>query len=325
MKNVKGGNALSKKRIPVILDGDPGHDDAIAWVLAFASDMLDIKAVTSVSGNVNIDQTTKNALEILTLLGVKDVPIARGCTKPLIGPFFDAPSVHGESGLDGPVMPESKLELCGLHGVDLMIKVLEESEEPVTLVPTGPLTNVSLLLITRPDLKDKIERISLMGGGLLHGNWTYAAEFNILVDPEAAKYVFESGIPIIMAGLDVTEKSYITSEDIEKIRAVSNDVAVIVADWIDFFYKFHRDIGYLGAPVHDPVAIVALINPDILETRELYVEVETEGEFCRGATLGDYSSLSGKKPNVTAITNIDREAYVEMIVEATKKYSEVTM
>ena len=181
------------KKIPVILDGDPGHDDAIAWVLAKSSPLLDIRACTSVCGNQTIEKTTYNALRICTLIG-NHAPFGVGRPRPLVAEPIVVPTVHGKSGLDGPVLPEPDFEPCGLDAPALMEKVIEESDEPVTIVPTGPLTNVAALLLTRPDLKDKIARISLMGGGIAYGNWTPAAEFNILVDPEAAKIVFESGM-----------------------------------------------------------------------------------------------------------------------------------
>lgn len=310
------------KKIPVILDGDPGHDDAIAWLLAFARPELDIRGVVSVSGNVSLEKTTHNMLQIMTLLGVQDVPLAAGAERPLTGLPLSAPSVHGESGLDGPTLPRPTVSLCGLTGIQLMAKLLAECEEPVTLVPTGPLTNIAGLLLAYPKLRDKIAQISLMGGGLRNGNWTLAAEFNILADPEAAKIVFESGVPIIMAGLDVTEKAFVTPEDFERIRAVGGRIATIVADWLEFFYRFHKNLGYEGAPVHDPVAIVSLVRPDILQTQDLYVQVETGGEFCRGATIGDFFTRAKQPPNTKAILNINRGAYIDMIVDAVQQYGE---
>lgn len=310
----------SGRKIPIILDGDPGHDDAIAWMLAFAREELDIRGVVSVSGNVFLDKTTRNMLQIMTLLGVRDVPLAMGAERPLTDVPFEAPSVHGESGLDGPALPEPEVKLCGLPGVELMAKLLRESNEPVTLVPTGPLTNIAALLRLYPALKDKIAGISLMGGGMLMGNWTPEAEFNILVDPEAAKMVFECGLPITMAGLDVTEKAYVTPEDFERIRSVGTKTAVIVAEWLEFFYRFHHSLGYPGAPVHDPVAVVALVRPEILTMRDLYVQVETTGEYCRGATIGDFFNRTKQPPNARVIMDIDRAAYVDMLVDAVKKY-----
>jgi len=308
-------------RIPIILDGDPGHDDAIAWVLAKASPALEIKAVTTCCGNQTIEKTTYNARRICTLIGL-DVPMAKGRKRPLVSEPIIAPTVHGESGLDGPALPEPAYDLLPMTAVELMAKVLKESREPVTLVPTGPLTNVAALLIAHPELKAKIKQISLMGGGVQYGNWTPAAEFNILVDPEAAKIVFASGIPIIMAGLDVTEKALIKPYDFERIRAVGNPVAKVVAEWLDFFYQFHIKMGYEGAPVHDAVAVAALIHPEIMEMRELYVEVETEGDFCKGATVADFHGSTGKAPNARVIMGIDRDAFADLLVEAAKFYGD---
>lgn len=304
-------------RIPVILDGDPGHDDAIAWMLAKSSPMLEIRAVTSVCGNQTIEKTTYNALRICTLLGI-DCPIAMGKPAPLLAKPMNAPSVHGQSGLDGPKLPEPAMELSELRSVELMAKVLRESDAPVTIVSTGPQTNVAALLLAHPELKSKIGRISLMGGGIAHGNWTPAAEFNILVDPEAAKVVFESGIPIIMSGLDVTEKALIYPRDFERVRAVGNPVARVVADWLEFFYEFHRKLGYPGAPLHDPVAVVSLIRPELLISKDLCVEVETKGEYCRGATVGH----DRKKPNARVNLGIDRDGFADLLVEAVRSYGE---
>ncbi len=305
-------------KLPVMLDGDPGHDDAIAWMLAKASGLLDIRAVTSVAGNQTIEKTTYNAQRVCTLLGI-DAPIAMGRPAPLIEPPMNAPSVHGQSGLDGPVLPEPGMEISELSAVELMAKVLRESDEPVAIVSTGPQTNVAALLLAHPELKPKIKCISLMGGGIFSGNWTPAAEFNILVDPEAADLVFRSGVPIYMSGLDVTEKALIFPEDFERVRAVGTEVARIVADWLEFFYIFHREIGYAGAPVHDAVAIVALIRPDLLQGKDLCVEIETKGEYCRGATIGH----NRKPPNARVFDGIDRQGFADLLVAAVKTYEEV--
>ncbi len=305
------------KKIPIILDGDPGHDDAIAWMLAKASPMLEIKAVTSVCGNQTIEKTTYNARRVCTLLNI-DAPIAQGRPKPLLEQVMNAPSIHGESGLDGPILPEPEMELCGLSAPELMAKVLRESREPVALIPTGPLTNVASLLLSHPELKEKIKVISLMGGGIELGNWTPAAEFNILLDPEAAKIVFESGVPIIMSGLDVTEKALIFPEDFERIRAVGNEVAHIMAEWLEFFYIFHRSIGYAGAPMHDPCAVASLLCPEIFLQKEMCVEIETKGKYCRGATVGRLD----KPVNAIVNMNVDRKAFADLLVEAARAYGE---
>ena len=307
------------KKIPVILDGDPGHDDAIAWVLAAASPLLDIKAVTSVCGNQTIQKTTYNAGRIMTLVGL-DVPLAMGRIKPLVADAIIAPTVHGNSGLDGPVLPEPKNKPVDKDACTLMAEVLEASEEPVVLIPTGPLTNIATLLLLYPQLKPKIKHIYLMGGGIEFGNWTPAAEFNILVDPEAADVVFKSGVPITMAGLDVTEQALVFPEDFERIRAVGNPVAKVVAEWLDFFYGFHRSIGYPGAPVHDAVAVAALIKPEIMTMVEMYVAIETTGDYCRGATVGDRFGVLGQPANARVIMGIDRKAFVDLLAEAAEHY-----
>ena len=308
-------------RIPVILDGDPGHDDAIAWTLAKASGRMDILAVTSVAGNQTIQKTTYNAQRICTLLGI-DAPIAQGRPRPLIEPPMNAPSVHGESGLDGPPLPEPAMGLSELSACELMAKTLRESLTPVTIISTGPLTNTAALLLAHPELKCKIARISLMGGGIATGNWKPAAEFNILVDPEAARIVFTSGVPITMAGLDVTEKALIMPEDFERVRALGNPVSDIVAQWLEFFYKFHRSIGYAGAPMHDPCAVMALIHPEIFTIRPMYVQIETAGEYCRGTTVGDLLGFSGHAPNADVLMDVDRDRFADLLVEAIKFYGE---
>ncbi|MEA4869331.1 MAG: nucleoside hydrolase [Christensenella sp.] len=307
------------KKIPVILDGDPGHDDAIAWVLANASPMLDIKAVTSVCGNQTIEKTTYNAGRIMTLIGL-DVPLAMGRVKPLVADAIIAPTVHGNSGLDGPALPEPKNQPVAQDACVLMAQILEQSEEPVVLIPTGPLTNIAALMLLYPHLKPKIRHIYLMGGGIQFGNWTPAAEFNILVDPEAADVVFRSGVPITMAGLDVTERALVFPEDFERIRALGNPVAKVVAEWLDFFYGFHRSIGYPGAPIHDAVAVAALVRPELMTVQEMYVEIETTGDYCRGATVGDRLHVLNKPANARVIMEIDRQGFVDLLAEAAEYY-----
>ncbi len=312
-----------KKPIPMILDGDPGHDDAIAWVLAQASrktdGICDIRAVTSVGGNVDLEKTTYNTLRICTLIGYEG-PVAKGAAHPLTRDLMSAPSVHGESGLDGPALPEPGIALSDLPAVELMARVLRESREKVTIVSTGPLTNTAILLLSHPELKEKIARISLMGGGVGFGNWTPAAEFNILVDPEAADVVFRSGLPIIMAGLDVTERALMGPEEFERIKALGNPVSEIVWQWLEFFYRFHRQLGYSGAPMHDPCAVMVLLHPEIFTIRDYYVQVETKGDYCRGATVADVRGYTGKKPNASCIMDLDREKFAEYLIEAVGKY-----
>lgn len=303
--------------LPIILDCDPGHDDAIAMVLALASPELDVKAITASAGNQTPDKTLRNVLRMLTLLGRQDIPVAGGARKPLMRELIIADNVHGESGLDGPALPEPDFAPQNVTAVELMAKTLRESPQPVTIVATGPQTNVALLLNSHPELHDKIARIVLMGGAMVLGNWQPAAEFNIYVDPEAAEIVFQSGIPVVMAGLDVTHRAQIHGLDIERFRQVGNPVATIVAELLDFFMEYHKDAkwGFTGAPLHDPCTIAWLLKPELFTSVERWVGVETQGKYTQGMTVVDYYFLTGKQPNTTVLLDIDRERFVDLLVE----------
>lgn len=303
--------------LPIILDCDPGHDDAIALILALASPELDLKAVTTSAGNQTPEKTLRNALRILTLLQRNDIPVAGGAVKPLMRELIIADNVHGESGLDGPELPEPNFAPQQCNAVELIAKTLRESKEPMTIVATGPLTNIALLLTSHAELKPKIARIVIMGGTAGLGNWTPAAEFNIYVDPEAAEIVFQSGLPIVMAGLDVTHRAQIMSEDIERFRQLDNPVAAVVADLLDFFMEYHKQEkwGFQGAPLHDPCTIAWLIKPSMFTCVERWVGVETQGKYTQGMTVVDYYSLTNNAPNTTVMMDIDRQAFVDLLVE----------
>lgn len=307
--------------IPVICDCDPGHDDAMMLLLAQASPRLKILAVTTSCGNQTIEKTTYNALRVCTLLGIR-APVAKGSPRPLLGAPITAPNIHGQSGLDGPTLPEPGIPLSERSAVELMAETLRQSPEPVTIISTGPMTNTAALLLSHPELKEKIARISLMGGGIAHGNWTPAAEFNILVDPEAADLVFRSGLPITMAGLDVTLKALITEADIARIESIGGEVARVVARWMEFFYAFHKSIGYAGAPLHDAVAAAWLIRPELFTVQPMFVQVETQGDYCRGATIGARPGRTDRAyaPNATCILDLDRDGFVDLICEAVASY-----
>lgn len=302
--------------LPVILDCDPGHDDAIALILALASPELNVLAVTTSAGNQTPDKTLNNALRILTLLGRDDIPVAAGAPKPLARELIIADNVHGESGLDGPKLPDPAFAPQAMTGIELMARCLRESPEPVTLVPTGPLTNIALLLAAHPELKSKIARIVLMGGAAGAGNWTPAAEFNIYVDPEAADMVFKSGIPITMCGLDVTHEAQVMDEDIERVRAITNPVAQCVAGLLDFFMIYHRDPkwGFAGAPLHDPCTIAWLLAPELFHGVECRVDIETRGEHTVGMTVVDRYGLSGKPANALVLLGLDRPGFIDLLV-----------
>lgn len=312
------------KALPIIIDCDPGHDDAIALILALASPKLNVLAVTTSAGNQTPDKTLRNALRILTLLGRHDIPVAGGAPKPLRSELIIADNVHGESGLDGPALPEPGFAPQALTAVELMAKTLRASTEPVTLVPTGPLTNIALLLSAHPELKAKIARIVLMGGSAGPGNWTPAAEFNIYVDPEAAEIVFSAGVPITMCGLDVTHAAQVMDEDIERIRAITNPIARTVAELLDFFMIYHRDPkwGFVGAPLHDPCTIAWLLRPELFTGIECHVSVETRGQYTVGMTVVDRYRLSPHEPNATVLLGVERQGFIDLLVEQLQAYSE---
>lgn len=315
-----------EKRIPVIIDCDPGHDDAMAILWALAAPEIEVLAVTTVAGNQTIEKVTNNAIKVLTKAGRSDIPVAMGAKQPLIRKLVvGGEVVHGSSGLEGPVLPECGFAPSKLSALELLVKTLEESKEKITLVPIGPLTNIAALFITRPDLKEKIERLSIMGGGAYMGNWTPAAEYNIWADPEAAKVVFNSGLPIIMAGLDVTHKAYITREENEVLRAQGNEISVFAAELIDYFSKYHYEVeGFPGCTMHDPTAIAALIYPDMFTSITCNVDVEVSGELTTGMTvvdtIGYKEKIFGEKAdkNTTVLFNVDRPRYVEAFFAAMK-------
>lgn len=309
--------------LPVIIDCDPGHDDAIALVLALASPELDVKAVTSSAGNQTPDKTLRNVLRMLTLLKRPDIPVAGGALKPLMRELIIADNVHGESGLDGPALPEPGFAAQSCTAVELMANILRDSVEPVTIVATGPQTNVALLLNSHPELHAKIERIVIMGGAMVLGNWQPAVEFNIYVDPEAAEIVFQSGLPVVMAGLDVTHKAQIHVEDIERFRRIGNPISTIVAELLDFFLEYHKDEkwGFVGAPLHDPCTIAWLLKPEMFTTVERWVGVETQGKYTQGMTVVVFYNLTGKQPNATVMLDVDRQAFVDLLAERLAFYA----
>ncbi|AJJ20999.1 MULTISPECIES: pyrimidine-specific ribonucleoside hydrolase RihA [Yersinia] len=308
----------------IIIDCDPGHDDAIALILALASPELNVAAVTTCAGNQTPDKTLRNALRILTLLKRQDIPVAGGALKPLLRELIIADNVHGESGLDGPSLPDPDFAPQADNAVELMARILRTSPHPVTIVATGPLTNVALLLAGHGALAAKIERIVIMGGAVMLGNWTAAAEFNIFVDPEAADRVFKSGIPITMAGLDVTHQAQVMDEDIDRIRQLNNPVADVVAGLLDFFMLYHRQErwGFQGAPLHDPCTIAWLLAPELFTSIERWVGIETRGEYTQGMTVVDYYQLTDNVPNAEVLMGIDRKGFIDLLVERVARYSE---
>jgi pyrimidine-specific ribonucleoside hydrolase len=308
------------KKIPIIIDCDPGHDDTIALALACASEKLDLRAVTVVAGNQTLAKTLRNAKKVLNFIG-KRPPLAAGADKPLLRELRTAPEFHGESGLDGPDIPDpADYNEEPLPAWDLTRRILMESPEPVTLVPTGPLTNIGILFTAYPEVKRNIAGISLMGGSLFAGgNRTGAAEFNILVDPEAAAIVFASGVPITMCGLDVTNKAFLLPEEVETLRKTGR-IGRFLAELVTFYFGTYRKQGFKGAALHDPCAVLALTAPELFQTRSLHVDIETTGALTLGMTLAELRPWIGAAPNVTACLDIDREAFVRVLHDACASY-----
>ena len=302
---------------PIILDCDPGHDDAIALLLALASPEVELLAVTTVHGNQTLEKTTANALRVLDLVGRDDIPVAAGASRPLSREPKVADHVHGESGLDGPFLPPPQREPLAQHAVDLMRETIAASPRPVTLVPTGPLTNIALLL---DDCDGRnIERIVLMGGAIAEGNITPAAEFNIWADPEAAARVFrcalEWGLDVTMIGLDVTHQALLTPPIAERLRATGK-TGTFVAELVEFFSRYHRETyGWDGAPIHDVVAVGHVIRTGLVETKRRNVEIEVESELCRGRTVVDLWNRTDRPANAHVGVGIDAAGFFELLVE----------
>ena len=304
---------------PVILDVDPGHDDAVAIMMACGSPGLDLRAVTTVAGNATLPKTTRNALRILSLIGHTDVPVGAGAPEPLERPLRTAEDIHGESGMDGPEIPEPTFEVNKLDAVEVMADAIQESSEPVTLIPVGPLTNIATFLRKYPDLKGRISRVSLMGGSMGLGNTTPAAEFNVYVDPEAAREVFRSGLPITMSGLDVTHQAGAGRAERDRLRGIG-EVGEVVAGFLDFFAgTYERVFGFDAPPLHDPVAVAAVLEPGLLKTRRMNVEVECESDLTRGETVCDFHGVTGRPPNAEVGVGLDREAFFDLLLDSLKR------
>lgn len=308
----------------IILDCDPGHDDALAMMMAVTSPKIELAAVTTSAGNQTPEKTLNNAMRMLTLMHRQDIPVAGGNRTPLVNKLETAGSVHGKSGLDGADLPDPDFEPQTMTAIELMAKTVRESAEKITLVVTGPMTNAALFLRVYPDLIDRIERIVYMGGAMGLGNWTPSVEFNIYVDPEAAKIVMNAGIPLVMAPLNVTHKAQIMKEEIDSISAIKNPVAHAFEGLLNFFEIYHENPkwGFKGAPLHDPCTIAWLIDPDMFKSELMNVDVETQGELVKGETVCDYYELTGKPKNTEVLLDIDREAFIKLIMDSLKTFRE---
>ena len=307
------------------MDCDPGQDDAIGLLLAMsAPDELDILGITAVAGNVPLDLTERNARQMCDIAGRSDIPVYAGCAKPLRRDLLTAENVHGNTGIDGVDIVEPKKQLESKHAVDFIIEALLAAEdESVTLVPTGPLTNIAMAIEKDPSILRKISEIILMGGAMREGgNHSPSAEFNILVDPDAADIVFRSGRPITVMGLDVTHQVLATSERRERIRQIDNDAGRAAAGMLDFFNRHDTaKYGSLGAPLHDPCTIAYLLKPGLFEGRHCNLTVETESELTMGHTAVDFWHVTNRPKNVQWMHAVDADGFYALLVEHLSRYS----
>ena len=293
----------------ILIDCDPGHDDAIAILLALASPEVEVVGITTVAGNQTLEKTTANAIRVLDFVGRDETPVAVGADAPLLREPFVAAYVHGETGLDGPDLPPPQREPVKQHAVDF----LAEHVVGTTLVALGPLTNVALLLARYPGAKP--ERLVIMGGSIGLGNVIPAAEFNIWADPEAAARVFASGLDLTMIGLDVTHQALLMNEDAEQLRA-SGRTGKMVAELYDFFHRFHEDTyGFGGSPIHDAVAVAHVFRPGLVETKHCHVAIETASELNRGRTVVDLWRRTEQPPNAHVGVGVDGRAFVALLLE----------
>ena len=308
-------------RQKIILDCDPGHDDAIALLLAAHHPALELLAITTVAGNQSIEKTTQNALKVCSLANIRNIPIAMGMDRPLVRLARHAADIHGASGMDGPNVPEPDIELAPQHAVDLLIELLMNSQGDITLVPTGPLTNIATAIRREPAILPKIQAISLMGGAIGVGNVTPAAEFNLWFDPEAASIVFQCGRPITMVPLEVTHQALATEEIVSRLRVANRPVASFAADLLVFFAESYKNVfGFSAPPVHDPCAIAAIIEPAIIQAADMYVEIETMSTLSAGRTVCDVYGKLEKSANVRVGYGLDVERFWGMLVETLVSY-----
>ena len=303
----------------IIIDTDPGQDDAVAILLALASpEEIEVLGITAVAGNVPLNLTKKNARIVCELGKKTDIKVFAGCDTPMKRPLVTAEHVHGKTGLDGPTLPDPQMPLQKQHAVDFIIETVRNNEAgTITLCPLGPLTNIATAIDKAPDIKEKVQEIVLMGGAYFEvGNITPTAEFNIYVDPEAAETVFQSNIKITVLPLDVTHKALVTKARNDAFRALNSPVGKAVAEMTDFFERFDKEkYGSDGAPLHDPCVIAYILSPDLFSGRHINVEVETQSELTLGMTVADWWKVSGRPPNAYFIGDLDTDGFFSLLTE----------
>ncbi|MEP6477964.1 MAG: nucleoside hydrolase [Rhodoglobus sp.] len=305
----------------IILDCDPGHDDAVAMLLAHGSPEIELVAVTTVMGNQTIEKVTRNALAVARVAGITGVPFAKGAHRPLVREIEVAESIHGVSGLDGPVLPEPTIELDARHAVDLIIDTIMQSEPgTITLVPTGALTNIAMAVRKEPRIVGRVKEVVLMGGGFHVGNWSATAEFNIVIDPEAAHIVFNEKWPLTMVGLDVTHQALATPDVAAAIAAVGTGPARFVGELLEFFAHTYKDQqGFDHPPVHDPCAVAYVIDPTVMDVVKVPLDVELTGTLTLGMTVADFRAPAPADCTTQVAVNLDHAKFWALVVDALER------
>ena len=311
----------------IILDCDPGHDDAIALLLAHGNPNIELLAVTTVVGNQTLEKVTRNALSVARIANITNVPFAAGAVRPLIKNVEVAPDIHGDSGLDGPVLPEPAIQLDKRHAIDLIIDtIMSHPPKTVTLVPTGGLTNIAMAVRKEPKIVERVKEVVLMGGGYHVGNWSAVAEFNIKIDPEAAHIVFNEKWPVTMVGLDLTHQALATPEVIEKISAIKTKPAKFVLEMLEFFGKMYKQAqGFTYPPVHDPCAVAYVINPELIKTKRVPVDIELTGTLTLGMTVADFRFPPDDSCHTQVATELDHTGFWDLIVDSLERIGEVNL
>ncbi|WP_343597306.1 nucleoside hydrolase [Acinetobacter sp.] len=315
---------MSKAPTQIIIDTDPGQDDAVAILLALASPELEVLGITTVAGNVPLALTHVNARKVCELAGRQDIRVFSGCDKPLQRALVTAENVHGKTGLDGIELPEPNMPLQAQHSVDFIIETLRNApEKTITICSLGPMTNTAQALLKAPDIASRIAKIVLMGGGFFEGgNITPSAEFNMFVDPEAAKVAFGAGIPLTVIPLDVTHKALTSKAWVEGLRAMNTLVGTAVASWTDFFERYDMEkYGAAGAPLHDPCVIAYMLKPELFTGRYINVEIETDSPLTVGATVADWWRVTDRTANAEFMNTIDRDGFFDLLTERLARYA----
>lgn len=305
----------------IILDCDPGHDDAIALLLAWGNPEIELLAVTTVVGNQTLDKVTRNALAVARIANITDVPFAAGCSRPLVRNIEVAADIHGESGLDGPRLPDPTLTLDARHAIDVIIDtVMAHPPGSVTLVPTGGLTNIAMAVRKEPRIAERVKEVVLMGGGYHVGNWSAVAEFNIKIDPEAAHIVFNERWPLTMVGLDLTHQALATPQVCQRIAAIDSAPATFVGELLQFFGQMYRQAqGFDAPPVHDPCAVAYVIDPSVMTVRKVPIDIELTGTLTLGMTVADFRFPAPQDCHIQVAMTLDQDKFWGLVVDALER------